>query len=76
MLAGSESNVRRLGACDVKAKWVVENRFVTIARAIPENHFVTRPNCLPHIRRLDRRSAHVQYGANRAYDFGSRTGQQ
>ena len=49
MLAGSEFNVRRLGACDVKAKWVVENRFVTIARVIAENHFVTRPNCLPRV---------------------------
>src|ERR1700682_6078359 len=42
VLAGSKSDVRRLGARDVKARRLGENRFVTIAGAIPENHFVTR----------------------------------
>jgi hypothetical protein len=77
VLARSKSDVRRLCASDVKATWLRENRFVTIARTIPENHFVIGPNRLPgDLCGLDRSSAHVHYGADPAYDFGSSTRQQ
>src|SRR5882757_1680318 len=42
VLTSSESDVRRLCACDIKAIWIGENRFITIPRAIPENYLVTR----------------------------------
>jgi hypothetical protein len=42
VLTGSEPDVRRLCARDIKAIWIGENRFITIPRAIPENYLVTR----------------------------------